>query len=217
MNLSCFAARNTELSKWTGNKIMNNIMSKSKKYLVSLVIGAIALSLSSCSSTPTYPSSDSKTPATPSPSALSQTPSMAKLRAKSSISGQSIRKAPSTSNAVASNTITVTLFTSDTQCQALIPKQVSVPANQPVAAAVAKILEQGETGDFSLSEYRVKVNNGVATVDLQISPDSQRQLTSLSSCEQFALFGSLRKTLTSNSQWKIKDVRFTQRGEEILL
>ncbi|MFM6369036.1 MAG: sporulation/spore germination protein, partial [Dolichospermum sp.] len=40
---------------------------------------------------------------------------------------------------------------------------------------------------------------------------------SLSSCEQFALFGSVRKTLMSNSEWKIKDVRFTERGEDIVL
>jgi hypothetical protein len=31
------------------------------------------------------------------------------------------------------------------------------------------------------------------------------------------LFSSVRKTLISNSQWKIKDVRFTERGEEIAL
>ncbi|MFO0142950.1 MAG: sporulation/spore germination protein, partial [Aphanizomenon sp.] len=38
-----------------------------------------------------------------------------------------------------------------------------------------------------------------------------------SSCEQFALFSSIRKTLISNAQWKIKEVRFTERGEDIML
>ncbi|NEQ15875.1 MAG: sporulation/spore germination protein, partial [Moorea sp. SIO3E2] len=33
----------------------------------------------------------------------------------------------------------------------------------------------------------------------------------------FALFGSLRKTLTANSQLNIKDVRFTEQGEDIYL
>ncbi|MFM6472207.1 MAG: sporulation/spore germination protein, partial [Dolichospermum sp.] len=57
----------------------------------------------------------------------------------------------------------------------------------------------------------------VATVDIRVSPESKRQLFSLSSCEQFALFGSVRKTLMSNSEWKIKDVSFTERGEDITL
>jgi hypothetical protein len=62
----------------------------------------------------------------------------------------------------------------------------------------------------------VNVDNGVATIDLRIAPESKRQIVSLSSCEQFALFGSLRKTLTSNPQWNIKDVRFTERGQEVV-
>jgi hypothetical protein len=68
-----------------------------------------------------------------------------------------------------------------------------------------------------LSGYRVRVNNGVATVDLRLSPQSKRNFVSLSSCEQFALFGSVRKTLTNNSQWKIKEVRFTEKGEAIVI
>ncbi|WP_309232586.1 hypothetical protein [Cylindrospermum sp. FACHB-282] len=109
----------------------------------------------------------------------------------------------------------MTLYTSDTQCQELIPQQASVPAEEPIKATVVKILEQRDTSDFSLSGYRVNVKKGVATVDLRVSPESKRQLASLSSCEQFALFGSLRKTLTSNVQWNIKEVNFTEGGKEI--
>jgi hypothetical protein len=50
-----------------------------------------------------------------------------------------------------------------------------------------------------------------------LSPNSRRQFVSLSTCEQFALFGSLRKTLTDNSPLKIKGVRFTERGQDIVL
>ncbi|WP_310834455.1 hypothetical protein [Aetokthonos hydrillicola] len=130
---------------------------------------------------------------------------MAQLRAKKS----------TTSSPATSKTVKVTLYISDTECQALIPKQVSVSAVEPLISTVGKIIEQQDSGDFSLSGYRVSINNGVATVDLRVSPHSQRQLTSLSSCEQFALFSSLRKTLTSHPEWKIKEVRFTELGKEI--
>jgi len=122
-----------------------------------------------------------------------------------------------TDKAVTGKTTNITLYTSDVQCQQLIPQKVPVAADEPVAGAVSKILENRDTGDFNLSSYRVNVKNGVATVDFRVAPNSKRQIASLSSCEQFAMFGSLRKTLTSNLQWKIKEVRFTERGEEIVL
>jgi len=112
-------------------------------------------------------------------------------------------------------TVNVTLYISDTECQNLIPKQVSVPELEAVTSAVGKILEQRDSEDFSLSGYRVTIKHGIATVDLRISPHSQQQLTSLSNCEQFALFGSLRKTLTSHAQWNIKKVRFTELGKDL--
>jgi hypothetical protein len=86
-----------------------------------------------------------------------------------------------------------------------------------VDAAVGTVLKEAASGDFDLAGYRVNVNanSRVATVDLRLSPDSQRKFVSLSTCEQFALFGSLRKTLTANSQLNLKDVRFTQQGQEI--
>jgi hypothetical protein len=114
-------------------------------------------------------------------------------------------------------TIDVTVYSSDAQCQELVPQKTAIPAEEPVAGVVGKILEGRDSGDFSLSGYRVNVKDGVATVDFRLNPNSKRFLTSLSSCEQFALFGSLRKTLTSNNQWKIKDVRFTEKGEEVAL
>ncbi|WP_414530884.1 sporulation/spore germination protein [Nodularia chucula] len=114
-------------------------------------------------------------------------------------------------------TANVTLYTSDSQCQTLIPQPVSLPATETITAAIGKIIEQQDTSDFDLSGYRIQIENGIATVDLRRSPESQRQFVSLSSCEQFALFGSLRKTLISNTEWEIKDVRFTEQGQEIII
>jgi hypothetical protein len=188
-------------------------MNASTKYFLPLIVVAIAAGLSSCNSPSTSPNLPSGTPAPTTTQGLSTpTPSMAQLRAKPN------KVEPSENTPVAAaKTANVTLYTSDVQCQELIPQKVSVPAAEPVIGAVSKIIEERDTGDLGLSGYRVKVQNGIATVDLRLSPQSKRQLASLSSCEQFALFGSLRKTLTSNTQWNIKKVRFTERGKEVVL
>jgi len=170
---------------------MNKMMKMNNRCLLPFMMVAIA-SLSSCSSNP----SNTTNTISPKPA-----PSMAQLRAKTN----NIEP-----KAVSGKTVNVTLYTSDVQCQEFVPQKVTVPATQSVTNAVGKI-------DFNLSGYRVRVRNGIATVDLRLSPQSKRQFVSLSSCEQFALFGSLRKTLTSNSQWKIKEVRFTEQGEDIVL
>lgn len=123
----------------------------------------------------------------------------------------------SNNKAISGKTTNVTLYISDDQCQELIPRKADISTQEPMNEAIGKIFKEQNTADFSVSGYRVNVKNGVAIVDLRISPDSKRQVSSLSSCEQFALFSSVRKTLISNSQWKIKDVRFTERGEDIAL
>ncbi len=209
---------------------MNKILSTSKRYIFTFMVMAIAASVSSCGSNPTSnnpdsttanvtptPSSETPAPATPTPT-KSQVPFTATPGEETPSSQETpTQNKTSSTTSAAGKTTDVTVYTSDTQCQELVPQKVELPAQEPVAAAVGKILKQQDNGDFNFSGYRVNVNNGVATVDLRLSPQSQRQITSLSSCEQFALFGSLRKTLTSNPQWGIKDVRFTEKGEEIVL
>ena len=117
------------------------------------------------------------------------------------------------------NSLTLDIYQVDAQCEKLVPKKVAVSAENSVEAAVGKVLEQAASSDLDLAGYRVNVDtsSSTATVDLRLSPDSQRQFLSLSSCEQLALFGSLRKTLTDNSQFNISDVRFTEQGKEIEL
>lgn len=201
-------------------------MNTTKRYFLPLIFATILVSLSSCSSNPTVSNIDTGTPSpttTPTNSASSPTPrqipSVAQLREKSPNQESPKENTPSssTSKTVNGKTTNVTMYTSDTQCQELIPEKVLVPAEEPVTNVVGKIIEKRDTSDFSLSGYRVNIKNGIATVDLRISPESKRQIASLSSCEQFALFGSLRKTLTSNAQWNIKEVRFTERGQDIVL
>ncbi|MEA5602124.1 sporulation/spore germination protein [Nostoc sp. UHCC 0252] len=201
-------------------------MNTTKRHFLPLLFVTMVVSLSSCSSSPIASKIDNETPsstATPTDKLSSQTssqiPSVAQLREKSP--NLELPKentlSSSTPKAVTSKTTSATMYTSDTQCQDFISEKVSVPADEPVSNVVSKILEKRDTSDFSLSGYRVNIKNGIAIVDLRISPESKRQIASLSSCEQFALFGSLRKTLTSNAQWNIKEVRFTERGENIVL
>jgi len=96
-------------------------------------------------------------------------------------------------------TITLNIYRTDSQCETLIP-----------------VVAQVSSGDLDLAGYRVNLNNGIATIDLRLSPDSQRQFVSLSICEQLALFGGIRKTLVENPRLNIQDVRFTDKGQDIV-
>lgn len=203
-------------------------MNRLKNYLPPLMTGLIVLSLSSCASPPANRQSGNtgspttettNTPSTTGSDSAASTP--AQPQTKTPVTSQPLNATSdrSTSTARARNTVTLNVYQADSQCQALVPEKVTVPADSPMNAAVGKVLKQADSGDFELAGYRIQVNpkSGIATVDFRLSPDSRRQFASLSACEQFALFGSLRKTLTDNSQLKIKDVRFTQQGQTIQL
>ncbi len=122
-------------------------------------------------------------------------------------------------NTDAQNTVAVKIYKVDSNCETLVPQPATVSAQQPIEAAIGQTLAQWDTADFSLTGYRVSINpdSRVATVDLRVNPNSKRQLESLSSCEQLALLGAVNKTLTANPQWKIESVRFTEKGEEVVL
>lgn len=114
------------------------------------------------------------------------------------------------------NTITLNIYRTDSQCETLTPEPVAVAAETPVTASVGNIVAQVSSGDLDLAGYRVNLDNGIAIIDLRLSPDSQRQFVSLSMCEQLALFGGIRKTLLENPQLNIKNVRFTAKGQDIV-
>ena len=198
-------------------------MNRFKKYFTPLFTGVIVLSLSSCTSTSVPTERKSEYAGLPNAEILNT--SLAATAAQPPTTTPTISQSfnttdsKATSTAQSIKTVSVTIYQADTQCQTLVPEKVTVPAGSPVDATVGKVLKQANSGDFDLAGYRVKVNakSRVATVDLRLSPDSQRQFASLSNCEQFALFGSLRKTLTANAPLQIKNVRFTQQGTEITL
>ncbi len=213
---------------------MNKFFRNKKRYIFPLMLSAMAIAASSCSSDPNVDSAgqapSDETPVAsspfPTPGSETQAPkteitlSPPSPTSKAAPFGTETDPTSDTSNQNKTGNLKnsdITLFTSDLQCQELVPQKVSVSANEPVKDAVGKIIASKNTADINISNYRVNVNNGMATVDFRIPPDSPRQLVSLSSCEQFTLFKSIEKTLTSNPKWKIRNVRFTQSGEEIYL
>jgi hypothetical protein len=113
--------------------------------------------------------------------------------------------------------VTVTLYQLDSQCQDFIPQPIEVSRQSPIQDAVGRILASQSFFAFDLAGYRVTVDDfGMANVDLRLHPDSQRLLTSLSICEQMALFGSLTLTLQQNPDWNIEQVTFTERGTPLI-
>jgi hypothetical protein len=109
----------------------------------------------------------------------------------------------------------VNVFQLDNQCDKFVATPEAVPANQPITQAIAKTLEKANSESLDVSGYRVKVASGVATIDFRPIPNARRSLISLANCEQLALFGSVRRTLTQNPALNIKSVQFTDRGQKI--
>jgi hypothetical protein len=128
-------------------------------------------------------------------------------------------KANAKASAKASPNSGLTLYKVDSQCLKLEPQVTGISPNQAADAgadqAIAEILKNRDTVDFEISGYRTKIAQGVATVDFRLAPGSKRQFASLSSCEQMAIFATIQKTLTSQSQWGIKSVNFTNQGKRI--
>jgi hypothetical protein len=174
-------------------------MNSIQHFLTRCIVGVTILSLSSCSSPPV----DIQTqPQTPPEATISPPPTPEPQK-------QALSPA---------NTVPVTIYQVDSQCSELIPRQITVPKQQALETAISEVLEQQSRADFTLN-YRINIdkNQQIVTIDFRVPTTAERTFNSLSSCEQLALFGSLRQTITSNPDWQINDVIFTEQGEEITL
>ncbi len=114
-------------------------------------------------------------------------------------------------------TLAVKMYSPDPLCETLVSEFVQVPRQQALQSTIDLIIQYSTTSDFRIAGYRIQPNpeNHTLTLDLRLSPQSQRLFVSLSSCERFTLFGSLRETLIQHQDWQIKDVIFTDRGKPI--
>ena len=186
-------------------------MNAATPYLMTCCLGLIVLNLSSCSAPPPVSApSASINPTSPSPSTSapiatppspSPTASVDRLTMPSKISPQT----------------TINVYRIDSLCKELVPQKTTIAAKQSLEGAIAKVLEETDSGDFSIAGYRVSKEGNRAIVDLRLPANTKRTFHSLSSCEQLALFGGIRKTLIDNAQWQITSVQFTEKGQEIVL
>ncbi|MBD2462623.1 GerMN domain-containing protein [Oscillatoria sp. FACHB-1407] len=189
-------------------------MNHTKPTLTVVIIGILFSLLSGCNQVSRNPAGNNTTPsaiASPASPGTSTTPEASQANSPAA----SATNAPSPSPV---DTVPVKVYHVDDQCENLVSETVQVASDRPIEAAIGKVLEGQGNSQFKLSGYRVSVDdNGVATVDLRLSPDSPRQLVSLSACEQMSLFSSLEETLMQNPEWQIKSVRFTEQGKEVVL
>jgi len=202
-----------------------------------LVLGTIVACLGSCNSAPPSSETNSSTPTPanstpqaqvpnsplPAPSASSP-PAPAPPITQPKPAPSAVSVPPETpkitpSAAAAKEPIPVTIFLSDDQCQKMVPKEVKVSPESPVAGAVSEVVSQIRIKDLDLEKPEIAVDfgNKTAAIDLRLSANSKRNFDSLSSCEKFVLFDSLRSTLTKNTKWSIKTVKFTNQGKTIEL
>ena len=213
-----------------------------RKSLVQSVLGSVTLtlvgslmgSLVSCSSAPNPSNTSQATPTptiSPSPNSTNspffsspnnQTPNDPSLGKENPTPAKplnpEVTKSPKSPSSAAKNTVSINIYQVDNQCNDFIAERMDVPQNNSLDMAVSKVIEKSNINEFSLSNSKVTIDpQGIATIDFQVASNSKRRFISLSSCEQFNLFGSLRKTLIDNPDWQIKDVRFTEGGKEIVL
>ncbi len=186
-------------------------MNSIKQRLTYLLTGIILVSITSCS----VPSStkDTAIESVDEPTTITES-----LATDLNLAQSSTTQEQEQNTSAQQDNTTVTVYQIDNQCNSLVPEKVAVSKTNTIEAAVGKVLDMSSSSDFDVAGYRINVNSsGLATVDMRLAPNSKRQFVSLSSCEQFAIFGSLRKTLTENSQWQVRDVVFTEQGQEIFL
>jgi hypothetical protein len=114
--------------------------------------------------------------------------------------------------------LAITLYRLDNRCENFTAEPIQVSQRQPLTDTVGRILAEQNFLAFDLSGYRLLVDAGAASlnIDFRLDPESERVMRSLSSCEQLALFGSLRKTLLENPALALQSVTFSQRGEPLV-
>jgi hypothetical protein len=124
---------------------------------------------------------------------------------------------PDKEPAASGEMVPVSVYTIDDQCNELVAQTVQVHSNNAIDEAVGQAIESMDYNAFKLEGYQVSVNGATATVDMKLSPSSERKFVSLSSCEQRALFGSIEETLLNNPDWNVENVKFTDGGKELIL
>ena len=171
----------------------------------------LGLTLVSCTSTPppTPPTTAQSTPPSTPPSG--PRPTLPAPTPQPSI-------APTTSaamSAAAATTIPVAVYHMDSNCNQLVKKTEQLPKEKTMDRAIGSVLNQANTADFTITDYRVTSQGQVATIVLRLPSGGARSFKSMSSCEQMSFFGAMRETVMQRKEWGIKDVTFTDGKQEV--
>ena len=177
----------------------------------------LGLTLVSC--TPTTPPSSTTPPttaqsSTPSPGPqptlpppVSQ-PSIAPTKS-------SATAAPTSATSSATTTVPVVVYHMDRDCNQLVKETEQLPKEKTMNRAIGSVLNRANTADFTITDYRVTSQGGVATIVLRLPSGGTRSFKSMSSCEQRSFFGAMRETVVQKKEWGIKDVTFMDGNKEI--
>ena len=103
----------------------------------------------------------------------------------------------------------------DSSCNALISKTEDLPKEKTLEAAVGAVINYSNSADFTISDYGITKEETSATIVLRLPPTAKRPFAAMSACEQMSLFGALRATIVGRSDWKIRDVQFSDGKKEI--
>ena len=182
--------------------------------------GAIVLSLlmASCT-TPPPTAQNSPTPSSPTPTAPTASPKPSPIDKPSPVAEAPSPKPASTPLKITANsasTVPIEIYRMDSGCNALVPKMEDLPKEKALDAAVGAVIRHSNSADFTVSDYGITKEGNSATIVLRLPPTAKRPFTAMSACEQMSLFGALRATIVGRSDWKIRDVQFSDGKKEIV-
>jgi len=117
---------------------------------------------------------------------------------------------PTATSAALPATAQASIWPIDTMCIELIETPVDVRADYTATNLVDRFLtEAWSESSFEIVRHDVTATGGVAKVAMYHRGDSVRIVQSLSSCENLALLGGIRKTLVNDGELGIDTVQFT--------
>ncbi len=208
-----------------------------KQLLRWTITGMLLLIVSACGGNPTDSNNDSSgatsdsqigqtapdesgdaAPATPSPDQSTEATTSTSPTADEAAS-QALTDSSDPTSKIAANsaqTQEVTVYRLDNQCENYVSQKITVPKADATNQIVGKVIENSNSPDFKIDNYRVRIEDRTATIDLRLPPDAKRPFAAMSTCEQRSLLGSMQKTLTSDPNLRIQSVRFTDGKEELM-
>ena len=183
--------------------------------------GTIVLSLLMASCTPSTPTAQNSPVPSAAPTSIAPTasPKPSPSDKPSPVAEAPLPKPAATPLKIAANTastVPIAIYRMDSGCNALVPKTEDLPKEKALDAAVGAVIRHSNSADFTVSDYGITKEGNSATIVLRLPPTAKRPFAAMSACEQMSLFGALRATIMGRSDWKIREVQFSDGKKEIV-